>query len=487
MAVTYDNLLEQLVGLRQDLATSGINFDAIPPLPIPGGLGIQSGTQSFFPSLKTAAKSMLRHYNPEITKDQADLIFDSEDEIEAKDEEKARKRREKEEFKALPKEQQEAITEAEKAKRREERDKRRAKRRAERRKKVKQYKEIYRQKIKEWEKYAEQRLKEIKDSLLAIFTGFIDIVKRLISAIVMTASGIAGIIQIIVAPPYNVANAITQVMKIIAAYLNIVKAIQDLNPYFRIFDIMPIFIDKNKLRVIASIFKPIIQALRVFFIPIKKFNELILKLLKWIQDFLNKRKDSIFRKATKKLKKLGHLYRNWFIHPQMKGEISILGVSITFPFFPGNIRGDFYPSDSEREYPCYAFEDEDTDEIQGLLDTFIVGFENTPQNRVIAYRRKPSEDASDLAKTAGLGFGDDLDYNSFDFEAIADQFDKLPGVETEIEIEPEDDFIYDIELPDGTIIQNVTEEGVEFYKQNFILKYVNAVTQAIQTASTTSQ
>ncbi len=282
-SVTYDKFQKQLEGLRQDLATSGINFDAIPPLPI----DLKGGTASFFPSLKDAAKQMLRQKNPEITKDQADLIFDSEKEIEAKDEEKEKKRREKEEFKALPKEQQEAISEAEKQKRREERDKRRAKRREERRRKIKEYKKIYDQKIEEWKKYAREQLKAIKDSLLAIFTGFIDIVKRLITAIVTTASGIAGIIQIIVAPPWNVANAITQTMKIIECYLNIIKSIQDLNPYFRIFDIMPTFIAKEKLKVISTIFNPIIVGLRAFFIPIKKFNELILKLLKWIQDFLN--------------------------------------------------------------------------------------------------------------------------------------------------------------------------------------------------------
>ncbi len=481
-SVTYDKFQKQLEGLRQDLATSGINFDAIPPLPI----DLKGGTASFFPSLKDAAKQMLRQKNPEITKDQADLIFDSEKEIEAKDEEKEKKRREKEEFKALPKEQQEAISEAEKQKRREERDKRRAKRREERRRKIKEYKKIYDQKIEEWKKYAREQLKAIKDSLLAIFTGFIDIVKRLITAIVTTASGIAGIIQIIVAPPWNVANAITQTMKIIECYLNIIKSIQDLNPYFRIFDIMPTFIAKEKLKVISTIFNPIIVGLRAFFIPIKKFNELILKLLKWIQDFLNKRKPGIFRKATKQLKKLGHLYKTWLLHPQMKGKISIVGIEIPQPFFPGSLRGDFYPSNSEREYPCYAFEEEDVDEIQGLLDTFIVGFEGGPSNRVVAYRRKPSQDATDLAKASLLGLGEDLDFESFDFESIADQFEKLPQVEVEVETESDDGFIYDIELPDGTIIQNITEEGVEFYKQNYILKYVNAVSQAIQGAAGSS-
>jgi hypothetical protein len=465
----YDKLLTEITGLTQDIETTGINWDAIPIK------SIGSLTQSFWPSVKDAAKQMLRSRCPEITKEQADMIFDSEKELEAKDEEREKKRREKEEFKALPKEQQEAITEAEKAKRRAEREERRKKRREQRKEKIKLYKKIYDEKVKELKEEAKQMLRTIKDSLLKIVNGFIDIVKRLITAIILTATGIAGIIQIIVAPPWNVANAISQTMKIIMSYLDILKAIQELNPYFKIFQIIPIFVSKARIKILSTIFTPIIKGLRAFFLPIKLFNNLIIKLMNWIQSFLANNRAKIFRRATRKLKKLGHLYRFWLIDPK-SGDL-----------LPGRIRGDYYGVGSTEgvEYPCYAFEEEDIDEIQGLLDNFIVGFEgNKSQNRVVAYRRKFSSDASDLAKAAGFDFGTEIDFDSFDFGKLATDFEKIPNIETEVDPrEDEDRFIYDIELPDGTIIQNVTEEGIEYYRENYILKYLNAVSQAIDKAN----
>ncbi len=322
---------------------------------------------------------------------------------------------------------------------------------------------------------AKQMLRTIKDSLLKIVNGFIDIVKRLITAIILTATGIAGIIQIIVAPPWNVANAISQTMKIIMSYLDILKAIQELNPYFKIFQIIPIFVSKARIKILSTIFTPIIKGLRAFFLPIKLFNNLIIKLMNWIQSFLANNRAKIFRRATRKLKKLGHLYRFWLIDPK-SGDL-----------LPGRIRGDYYGVGSTEgvEYPCYAFEEEDIDEIQGLLDNFIVGFEgNKSQNRVVAYRRKFSSDASDLAKAAGFDFGTEIDFDSFDFGKLATDFEKIPNIETEVDPrEDEDRFIYDIELPDGTIIQNVTEEGIEYYRENYILKYLNAVSQAIDKAN----
>lgn len=468
MAVDYDKLLDQITLLNVDIETTGINWNAIPIK------STSTATQSFFPSLKDAAKQMLISRNPEITKQQADYIFDTEKELNDAEESRDQKKRQKEAESAPRRNRNKPLTPEEQAQKERDKTARDEKKREQRRKRIKLYKETYRKKIQSWLKEAEKNLREIKDGLLKIVNGFVDIVKRLITAIVVTATGIAGIIQIIVAPPWNIPNAITQTMKIIISYLDILKAIQDLNPYFRIFQIIPIFLNKSRLKILSKIFTPIIKGLRAFFVPIKLFNSLIMKLFNWIQSFLANNRDKVFRRATRKLKKLGHLYRFWLIDPK---DGSLL---------PGRIRGDYYGVGSIEgvEYPCYAFEEEDIDEIQGLLDNFIVGFEgDKSRNRVVDYRRKFSNDAADLARASGLDFGNELDFDSFDFDKLAKDFENLPGVEVETELnndDLEDGFIYDIELPDGTIIQNVTEEGIEYYKQNFILKYVNAVNQAVQ-------
>ena len=51
------------------------------------------------------------------------------------------------------------------------------------------------------------------------------------------------------------------------------------------------------------------------------------------------------------------------------------------------------------------------------------------RNRVVAYRRKFQDDAADLTKAAGFKFGNELDFDSFDFDAIAKQFEDLPNIE----------------------------------------------------------
>jgi hypothetical protein len=78
------------------------------------------------------------------------------------------------------------------------------------------------------------------------------------------------------------------------------------------------------------------------------------------------------------------------------------------------------------------------------------------------------------------------DFSDIDLRALADELENpdIPEINTD-DIEIEDRFIYDIELPDGTIVKNITEEGIDFYRENYILRYMNAFTQSIQAAAQT--
>jgi len=473
----YDKLLEQISLLDRDIESSGINFDAIIRPPDPGQAGYMGNTFSFWPTPKDAAKRLLRMKNPDVTKEQADMIFDSEKELNDKEEAREERRRRKEEEKSLTREEKQALSTAEKEKKKKEREDRRLKRKEARKKRIQEYKKLYKEKIKELLKEAEDILKNIKNALLAMFTNFISIAQKLIISIIKTVNAIIGVAMAIVLPPFNIPAALTQLMLVLLNYLNILKDINDLKPYFKIFNLIPLVLPKSKIGILSTIFKPIVQGLRAFYIPIKLFNSLIIKFLTWIQSFLSNNKAKIFRKATRKLKKLGHLYRFWFINPQ------------TGKLLPGKIRGDYYAVGSQEgvDYPCHAFEEDDIDEIQGLLDTFIVGFEGDKnRNRVVAYRKKISVEGVELAKAAGFDFGNELDFESFDFEKIANDLNLIPQIETSGEASTndlDDRFVYDIELPDGTIIQNVTEEGIDFYSENYILKYVNAFTQSYQQVS----
>jgi hypothetical protein len=125
---------------------------------------------------------------------------------------------------------------------------------------------------------------------------------------------------------------------------------------------MPLVLDKSRLKIIAQIFNPVVKGLRAFFKPIQKFNALIVKLIKWISDFLKQRRSSIFRKATRKLKKLGHLYRLWLFTP--KGDLLLP---------PERRRGDFYGVNETDgiTYPCYSWDEDDVEEIKNKYSEIV--------------------------------------------------------------------------------------------------------------------
>jgi hypothetical protein len=205
----------------------------------------------------------------------------------------------------------------------------------------------------------------------------------------------------------------------------------------------------------------LITTLRAYWAPIKLLKELIQKFLNFLGQQLKSLLPGIFRKATRRLKKLGHLYK-----------FNLLKLP------PDYTRGDFYPvNEGEgRKYACYSYEDEDIDEIQSLLDQYIIGFEgNKANNRVIGYRIKPNEVPDEFGFKVN-------DFTEIDFEKLAADLDNFEIPDFNVDVEPEEKFIYDIELPDGTIIKNISEEGLDFFKENYVLRYMNAVTQSITDA-----
>jgi hypothetical protein len=475
----YDKFLDNLKLLGDDIYSS--EFDITNVQGVSLILGVLEAT-----------KKLLRMKNPSLSEDQADLIVTPKAALEQKRQERERRRREKEERKALTDDEKKALSAAEKDRKKKEREERARKREERQKQRIDEYKKIFDDLVKDLEKQVIKIINDIKEAAKQLWQEFKNVIKSLINAIIQTASAIAAIVIIIAAPPWNLAQAVSHMIMVVEQYLGLLKLFKDLLPWFKPFELLPLVCEKKNLKIIASIFNPIIQGLRAFWIPIKLLNKLINDLIKKISDYLNRNKASIFRKATRKLKKLGHLYRLWFIHPEMKGEKEILGISFTFPFFPGVIRGENrYEPQAEDEYPCWYFEEEDISEIQGLLDNFVVGFEGNKQlNRVVAYRKKKTPGAKELSSLFEKGpkIGEEISIDDINLDEIADIFDRLdkgiemPSLENLDTLPDEDRFIYDIELPDGTIIQNITEEGIEYYQQNYILKYLNAATASYQQA-----
>jgi hypothetical protein len=390
--------------------------------------------------------------------------MDDEDELNARDEERERKRAEKEEAKSLTKEEKQALSAAEKARKKKERDDRRDKRRLARQEKIKLYRKLFDDMIENIKQQALKMLDEIKQAALDLWTELVDVTRKIVVLTGILATSIVAITGMIVLPPWNIPEAVKSTLEVVSVYLSILRQIKKIIPFLLPFKLLPMVVDPSKLSVVATVFNQFISLLRTYWVPIKLLNQLIVDLLRKIADFLEKNLNNVFKKATRKLKKLGHLYR-----------FDILNLPPDFR------RGDFYDANEAegRKYSCFSYDPDDVEEIQGLLDQFIIGNEGDKvTNRVIAYRAKLDQVPDEFARGK--------DFSDIDLRALADELENpdIPEINTD-DIEIEDRFIYDIELPDGTIVKNITEEGIDFYRENYILRYMNAFTQSIQAAAQT--
>jgi hypothetical protein len=457
----YKEFIENVNGFEEDVfSTEAISLILTNLLPTP----------------KEAAKSLIKKKFPFWSERHIELLADDDADVEQRDEEREKRQREKEERRAKRREEKKPLTPEEQDKKRKEREARSAKRKEERRKERERFKKAFGELFKQMLDLAIKMVDEIKQAAILLFTELMDISKRIIVLTGLVASSIPGIVGEVVL--LNIPGAIKSTLELVSLYLYILRQIKKIIPFLLPFKLIPNVIPTEKLTPVSTVFNQFISLLRVYWVPLKLLNKLILDLMKFIGNLLNRKRLSIFRKATRRLKKLGHLYRFWFLHPQMKGKISIAGIEIPNPYFPGSIRGDFYPTDGDREYPCYAFEEDDLDEIQGLLDTFVVGFEGSTSNRVVAYRPKPVK----LPDEFNVNFDS---FENFDLEAIADELENVQIPELETDEGIDETYIYDIELPDGTIIKNISPEGIEYYRENYILKYMNSFTQSFQVAAQT--
>lgn len=102
----------------------------------------------------------------------------------------------------------------------------------------------------------------------------------------------------------------------------------------------------------------------------------------------------------------------------------------------------------------FSYDEDDVDEIVDLLTTFkLNGSPNKVSTRVVDYQ---------------IPFDGSL--NNVESE--------LDGLEYEVpETEKDEfqDYIYDVKLPDGTVIQNISDEGIEYLKTKYKLQYSNFI------------
>lgn len=401
-----------------------------------------------------AVKKLISVKNPKLTKDQIDLIVDDEEtlikrvedsveeyptdvdnvdsEITQSIEELSPEQREirKIERESRRKNQKEAIE--------------RKKVEAEERKKekieeIKESKRIYRDKLKEFYEEVKRIKTNIKNAVFNLFKSAKELSKELVLAIIKTSSSIPGISIMITAPPWNIAHAITATTMIVDSYLKLIKDVKNVAPTLGPLNYLPAITDKKNLSILSTIINIPMKIVIGLWKPIIALNQVIKSLLGFIKSSLKKNRDKIFRKATKKLKKLGHLKRRG---PALKvADTTIRGVI-----------GDPYVTEFGL---VFSYDEDDVEEVVDLLTTFkINGAPNNVSTRVVDYQ---------------ISFDGSLDN-------IESELDRLEfDISKDIKDDDFEDYIYDVKLPDGTIIKNISDEGIEYLKSKYTIQYSNFI------------
>jgi hypothetical protein len=422
-----------------------------------------------------------------------DNEVDSEDEIEeTKEEKKARKEREKEEKKAEKeqkkqqkeaekqekeaekekrKEQKEANKEKEKEEREKKKQERKEKLKEEREKRKEELKEIFKEKLENLKEEVKNLLNTIKSAIFKFVDAFLEVSKAFVLALIKMVTSLPGAVLAAVAPPFNVSLAIVALLMVITDYLDILSKINAIIPFMQPLRLLPNFLKEEDLKVLGVIMNTITRTLIQFYAPIVGFNKIIQKIIDFIKSLFGARKEKIFRQATRKLIKLGHIEsivnRPVMVVEGDEGKLKLRKRGIdrgTFELSPeppkaNKKTGELIENTTSSSVRVFSFDEEDNDEIVSLLDQFKIT--NTQKwggtSHVSDYRTNPD----------------------FLLRELEDLENKIEGFDIpQVDSSEFDQFVYDVRLPDGTVIPNVSEEGLEYYRKKFELQ-INDITNNI--------
>jgi hypothetical protein len=151
--------------------------------------------------------------------------------------------------------------------------------------------------------------KQIKQKFVRAFRDLFLEVKKLIGditeAFIMIGSSIAAIAIIIVAPPWNIAEAIVHVIQIIKSLKTIILAFFKLLVHLSPLSLLVFVVKREKIRSIISAIGSVIQIILKLLNPIEIIKNSIFKIL----DFLKKKKPSCSRQRRRLQKRIRRFQR----------------------------------------------------------------------------------------------------------------------------------------------------------------------------------
>lgn len=268
------------------------------------------------------------------------------------------------------------------------------------------------------DKYKEEinQLKsDIKNSADMLSNGAKTLSKKIANSVIAVSNSIPGIIAMIVAPPWNLPAALTLLSILIDLYLSLIDEIKKIIPFITPLKKLKFVIEKSNIDKVVKILNGFILIILALWEPIDKINGYINEILEFLKNLFKGGDETkkMIRKATRKLRKLDYL-------PNEK-----------------------WPTDKESD---------EYEEIESILETFEVV---SPTDKKSALRIKNSEKISKQ------------------IDNFISQMEKLPEVSNVIDIP--DETLYDVKLPNGTILYKIGEDELDNIKETYEVIYVDRV------------
>jgi len=324
------------------------------------------------------------------------------------------------------------------------------------RERVQRRKQVYKSNLEQFKEEVKNIKNEVREAVFSLVNKSIEVTQALILAITKTATTLPGAIVMAVAPPWNVPGAVTKILLVIKAYFDLIAIFKTILIYLEPTKKLPLLLPNAALQGIGTTLQiSVVKPMLLIFKPISVIQRIIQKIFEFIKK-LFKNKNKTFKKATKRLIKLGHI-RNARKNEQ----------GVQYSYYPEG-DGRIELSDGT-PITVYAYDENDIDEILGILDQFEIT--NTRkwggESHVSAFR-KQTENTEKLNDS-------DPDFDINNMEGLIDRLESeiknsinfpIPDDTSEF-----DEFIYDITLPDGTVIPNISEEGIEYFKEKFQIRY----------------
>ena len=442
---------------------------------------------SFFLPDKEVIKKLIKEKNPNFTKEEIDDIVDSEEEGDAQIEEEEKKLTEEEE--RLEKEREEAEEEREEQERDEEKERKRQEKKAQRaekraqkreeRKKLRkeqkaQMKKIYKDLVEEIKKEVKELKNKIKEAVHKLFNEFINLTQKLITGLVKTVSSLVAIIGIIALPPWNIPLALLTLLVVLEFFLDLLRQLNLVAPILRPLKFLEPFFSKEDLAKVSAILDPPIVFILKLYTPFDKFKKFIEKILDKLKSLLGNpdNQKKTFKKVTRKLKKFKYFYTPVGDKVDEDDDEEVKAILETYKI--GSTAGTGF----------FGYDPGDIGVVEAIparlpngygVGQGVIGYKEDEENPSDAELKKSKVGAGGRSKTLELDILNNPDSVKTTLSSLSEFLNSnsiINSIKTE-GLASADNYVYDVLLPDGEILNSISEEKLDELRKQFDLAFTN--------------